>query len=213
MYRITSLTRTMVLCAILLPLTLHTQIVSAQQDVSDSAVTTTAVEGRGTNVPASSERIQAATTLPTQTNTDPAPRTTSTAQPPTPDYESLMEPFYLFRQRYMGTDVSGLCPRAGSSAEPHDPSFRVPRYSAPTIGVTRRFTRVVILDPRGGFPILLACTGHKKEILVKKETNTVPAKRRRDEETRTKVIQSIFTCFVHLPLHMSFRYYFHTLFS
>lgn len=29
-----------------------------------------------------------------------------TEQPPTPDYESLMEPFYLFRQRFLGTDVS-----------------------------------------------------------------------------------------------------------
>jgi hypothetical protein len=29
-----------------------------------------------------------------------------TGQPPTPNYESLMEPYYLFRQRFLGTDVS-----------------------------------------------------------------------------------------------------------
>lgn len=50
--------------------------------------------------------LDAGTASATTTDSLAAAQPSLTAQPETPDYESLLEPFYLFRQRFMGTDVS-----------------------------------------------------------------------------------------------------------
>jgi hypothetical protein len=98
MFRLKLSTQSLMICAIL-PLLLSMQIVSAQdatmtaEEGQDAAAVQTTLDAAGTPT---------ATTTDSSTTAQPS----LTAQPETPDYESLMEPFYLFRQRFMGTDVS-----------------------------------------------------------------------------------------------------------
>ena len=90
-------TQSLVICAIL-PLLLSMQTVSAQD--------TTTTNEEGQDAAAVQTTLDAGTATATTTDSSTAAQPSLTAQPATPDYESLMEPFYLFRQRFMGTDVS-----------------------------------------------------------------------------------------------------------
>lgn len=120
----------MVFCA-LLPVLLRSHLVSGQgmpvpanadsaaQDNGDTAEA--AADEPATSLPDPLGAIDTATnaaeegttstvggSVPTATasGTGNASGAAPTEQPPTPNYESLMEPYYLFRQRFLGTDVS-----------------------------------------------------------------------------------------------------------
>ena len=130
MHGLTTTSRVMVFCA-LLPVLLRSHFVNGQgmpvpanadvaaQDTGDTA--DTAANEPATSLPdplgATDTATDAAEEGTTSTVGGSAPTATASAlgnasgaaptgQPPTPNYESLMEPYYLFRQRFLGTDVS-----------------------------------------------------------------------------------------------------------
>ncbi|KAH8084585.1 hypothetical protein HD553DRAFT_350021 [Filobasidium floriforme] len=135
MHGLTTTSRVMVLCA-LLPVLLRSHLVNGQgmpvpanadvaaQDTGETA--DTAANEPATSLPDPLEATDTATDAPEEGTTSTvggsAPTATASAlgnasgagQPPTPNYESLMEPYYLFRQRFLGTD----CPNHKS-----DPAF------------------------------------------------------------------------------------------
>jgi len=101
----------------LIPLILRQHIVSGQSDTSVPADADPAAgDDPGMSSVADVGNATAAAALDSPTSTVDASGAAATAppgnasvpteQPPTPDYESLMEPYYLFRQRFLGTDVS-----------------------------------------------------------------------------------------------------------
>jgi hypothetical protein len=130
MHGLTTTSRVMVFCA-LLPVLLCSHLVngqgmpvpanadSAAQDTGDTA--DVAANEPATSLPDPLGAIDIATDAAEEGTTSTvggsAPTATApvsgnasaaapTGQPPTPNYESLMEPYYLFRQRFLGTDVS-----------------------------------------------------------------------------------------------------------